>query len=330
MSPRLGLALIPSSVEDAVGLAQEAEHLGFDSLFIPDQTFQRDPFTLLALCAQATDRIRLGLGLTNPYTRHPVQIARAAGVVAELSGGRFMLGFGAGNRPDLLRGFGLEQTQIVMRIREAVTVTRRLLAGETVSHESPTLTVDGVQLEFDPGYEVPIVIGARGAKVLGLAGEIADAVLIESLFTPGGRAWALERIAGQPGVDRDRLPEVMAWQIMSVDGPHGTSEALLRRWATLLIKTSRRDMLDAVGVSDASIQAASQDAGSVTGGAGSDGIDQADIGKVILKGTARQIAARAADLEADGIGQTVGVLMGDAASVRGQMRTLAAEIGLAA
>ena len=85
---QFGVAFIPGfPAEQTIGLAAEAERLGYDYLFLPDQTFHRDPFTLLGLCAHATQTIRLGLGVTNPYSRHPVQIARSAGTVADISDG---------------------------------------------------------------------------------------------------------------------------------------------------------------------------------------------------------------------------------------------------
>src|SRR5438874_11302359 len=107
---RHAIAFIPAmSIRRTVELARRLEERGYDVLFIPDQTFHRDPFVVLALCAEATSRIGLGLAVTNPYTRHPVQIARAAGVLAEISGSRFSLGLGAGNLPRVLRGFGMQQ-----------------------------------------------------------------------------------------------------------------------------------------------------------------------------------------------------------------------------
>src|SRR5687767_15819548 len=108
---RSGVAFIPGMpARDVVALARQAEALGYDDLYLPDQTFHRDPFALLALCAEATERIRLGLAVTNPYTRHPVQIARAAATLAEMSEGRFVLGLGAGNKPRVLAGLGIEPT----------------------------------------------------------------------------------------------------------------------------------------------------------------------------------------------------------------------------
>ncbi|HEX6022418.1 MAG TPA: LLM class flavin-dependent oxidoreductase, partial [Solirubrobacter sp.] len=174
---RLGLAFIPGMPAGAVvDLVCEAERLGYDDVYLPDQTFHRDPWALLALCAEATSRVRLGLALTNPYTRHPIEIARAAGTLADISDGRFVLGLGAGNRDRVLAGHGIEQRKVITRMRESITVIRALLAGETVEHHSETLTVNSVALDFQPPHPVPIFVGTRGPKMLALAGELADGV----------------------------------------------------------------------------------------------------------------------------------------------------------
>jgi 5,10-methylenetetrahydromethanopterin reductase len=176
------------------GLVRLGEELGFDCAWVPDQTFFPDPFVSIAMCAAATERIQLVIGVANPYTRHPVQVARAAATLDDVAPGRIVLGYGAGNRKELLLPLGREQDHITARCREAVIICRRLLRGETLRHRSETLTADGVELEMPPHPDIPIVLAARGPLMLQAAGELADTAVLGALVSPGGLRFALEQV----------------------------------------------------------------------------------------------------------------------------------------
>src|SRR5919109_1211303 len=83
-------------VAELLQVAEEVERLGYRYLWVNDERLERDPFTVLPAIAQRTERIRLGPGVTNPYSRHPALIATAMATLDELSGGRTVLGLGAG------------------------------------------------------------------------------------------------------------------------------------------------------------------------------------------------------------------------------------------
>lgn len=329
---RTGIAFIPGMpVGTVVDLAREAEALGYDDLFIPDQTFHRDPFALLALCAKATSKIRLGLAVTNPYTRHPVQIARAAGLLAELTEGRFLLGLGAGNRPRLLAGMGIRQTHVLARLREAVEVIRRLVAGETVEYESQTLTLRGVHLDFDPSYPVPIALAGRGPRVLSLAGEIADGAMLEGLFTPSALVWGLARVGAGAALAGRSVADVetFAWQaLVLLDDPALAEQPSLRRWAALLIHTTGRDVLAQIGVSEAAIESVEHEI-KARGGVGEpsgDGVGRDDVARLLLVGTPEQLRDRIERLQHGGVSALACVLFGDAAEISRAMRRLAEQV----
>ena len=191
-----GFAFIPHrSASDTIRVVKEGERLGFESAWIPDQTFYSDPFVLLAACAVATQRLVLGLGVTNPYTRHPALTARAAATVDELAGGRFILAFGAGNLPELLAPLGIDRSGAAARLREAVTVSKELLAGETVRHRSKTLVADGVKLLAAARPRLPVYVAARSPGTIAVAGEVADGAILGSLFSEKRLAGAMTRIA---------------------------------------------------------------------------------------------------------------------------------------
>jgi 5,10-methylenetetrahydromethanopterin reductase len=329
---RFGVAFIPGMpARDVVALSRQAEALGYDDLYLPDQTFHRDPFALLALCAEATERIRLGLAITNPYTRHPVQIARAAGALAEIAEGRFVLGLGAGNKPRVLAGHGMEQTAVIPRLREAVDVIRRLLAGETVDHESETLTVRGVHLDFEPGHPVPIVLASRAPGVLSLAGEVADAAMLEGLFTPTALEWALGKVADGAAKASRTLDgvETISWQALFLgDDPDLAEQPAMRRWAALLIHTTRPEVLRQIGVSEDAVRAVAADVAS-RGGVGEpsgDGVTGDDVSKLLLVGTPAQVRDRVEELRERGVSSVACVLFGDADEIATTMRRFAVDV----
>jgi 5,10-methylenetetrahydromethanopterin reductase len=324
---RYGLVFVPEMAPArVVGIAQEAEALGFDTVYVPDQTFHRDPFALLAACAQATETIELGLGLTNPYTRHPVQVARAAGVLGELAEGRFLLGLGAGNRPRLLHGMGMEQTGLVVRLRESIDVIRRLLAGEVVDHDSPTLTLNEVALDYRPAFPVPVYVGTRGPRVLALAGEVADAVIIEGLFTPPALEWAIEQIdAGVAAAQRAR-PPIAAWQMVATGDAGIAATPLSRRWAALLISTTRADTLRTIGVSGEAIRCVAEEKARGAGELQGHGLAPEDVMKMLMVGPPDALRQRIEELEAGGVRDLVALFFGDEDAVRTSMRAFAKDV----
>jgi 5,10-methylenetetrahydromethanopterin reductase len=236
---RFGFGAVPShTIQDSVQLVQLGESLGYDMAWIPDQTFYRDPFVIMTLWAQETKRIRLMLGVTNPYTRHPAQIARAVATIDEISDGRVALGYGAGNRKELLLPLGYEQNLAGPRCREAVLVTKKLLSGEQVHYRSPTLVVDGVTLLTPPRPNLPVYLAGRGPYILEAAGEVADGAIIGGLVSEEGLDYAMQQI--QKGLQK-RAPEFDPPHVISWVSCHITSD----RQAT--IQTLRPNVAHIIG-----------------------------------------------------------------------------------
>ncbi|MGQ0571592.1 MAG: LLM class flavin-dependent oxidoreductase [Armatimonadota bacterium] len=176
---RFSFAHIPADpVESRPEFVAFGEGLGFDGAWIPDQTLFGDPYAVLGACAMTTKRIGLGIGITNPFTRHPVVTVRAAATVDGLSGGRVRLGIGAGNQRELIAPLGLDGSHAATASVELVRVARRLLSGERLSHDGTTLRLHGVQLEFSTRAGLPIYIAGRGPAILRAAGRVADGVVL--------------------------------------------------------------------------------------------------------------------------------------------------------
>jgi alkanesulfonate monooxygenase SsuD/methylene tetrahydromethanopterin reductase-like flavin-dependent oxidoreductase (luciferase family) len=161
---RLGVALRdPLPWHDLVLTAELAERTGYEALFVPEIS-GREAFATLAGLGRATYRITLGTGVVALDTRSPEVIAMGAATVAELAGGRFVLGIGSG-------GTGPGSLD---RVRRGIAFLREVLAGRS-ARPAPDAEV------FEPWLRpdgVEIWLAALGPKMMRLAGEVADGVLL--------------------------------------------------------------------------------------------------------------------------------------------------------
>lgn len=193
---RLGFGQVPTEeYSKHVELIAWAERVGFDSAWVADQTLFRDPYTLLLLAAGVTESMQLGLAVTNPYTRHPTMTARHAAAVAEVSGGRAVLGLGAGNRRELIDPLRLDGGATAARIRETVEIVQQLMTGETLDYRGEHYQVEGIGLDFEPTHPLPVYVAGRGRRVLEVAGAVADGAIVGGLCSAGGIGYAREAIA---------------------------------------------------------------------------------------------------------------------------------------
>jgi 5,10-methylenetetrahydromethanopterin reductase len=161
------------TVDEFVAVARRAEHWGFDQVWVSNDLYLRSAAVLLTAGALATERIGLGVGIMNPYSVHPAEIAMMSATLAEVSGGRFILGLGAGAE-EFLAWAGIPRPRPLAHTREAVTEIRALLTGTRSSGD------DGRSPEAHLRFasrRVPIYLGAMSPRMLALAGELADGVL---------------------------------------------------------------------------------------------------------------------------------------------------------
>ena len=181
-----------------------AEDAGFDIVGIADsQSVYRDVYMCLGLCAAGTRQVRLGPRVINPLTRHPAVAAGAAATLAEMAPGRTMLGIGTGDSAVLNLGL-TPSTQA--RLRAYVETVRGLLAtGRAVWDGRPC------RMTWDGGERIPIYLAASGPRMLRLAGEIADGVIINTGLAPDIVRDSIAEIrAGAESAGR-RLEDVDCW-----------------------------------------------------------------------------------------------------------------------
>ncbi len=174
-------------------LARRAEELGYDALVVPDHlSEQLAPIAALATAAAATTRLRIGSYVFANDFRHPLILAREAATLDLLSGGRLLLGLGAGWRVADYRQLGLPYDPAgtrIERLEEAVGLVKRLLAGEEVSHEGRHYRLEGARIDPLPVQRPhpPIVLGGGGRRMLRLAAREADIVGLLPQFDARGR-----------------------------------------------------------------------------------------------------------------------------------------------
>jgi 5,10-methylenetetrahydromethanopterin reductase len=177
----LGLNLIPeTSTAEVVELARCAEESGYERCRIYDEGLAtRDVHVVSAAVAVATERLLIGPGITNPYTRHPAQSIAALASLDELSGGRAMIGIGAGGSLTL-DPLGIERRRPLTAVEEFIVAARRLLTGEPVDLDGTTITLRSARLGFGR-RDIPIWLAGRGPRILGLGGRLADGVILDFL-----------------------------------------------------------------------------------------------------------------------------------------------------
>lgn len=199
-------------------IAVLAEELGFDQLWVSHDLFWRSAPVLLTAAFASTSRIRLGAGVFNPVSLHPSEIAMVAATLQELSGGRFLLGLGAG-ADRFLEWARMAREPSVPRTRRALVAVRALLAGRVPPGWGP----EG-RLRF-AAPPPPVYVGAMGPRLLGLAGELADGVL-PLLFPPEHFETAAAQVAdGARRTGRDGAALDVAacvWCSVDPDGARAT------------------------------------------------------------------------------------------------------------
>jgi len=174
----LGISLMPHGpVADLVGLARIAENLGCCRCWVYDEGLAtRDVYVAMTAVALATSTIRVGTGITNPYSRHPGTTASAIATVDELSGQRAFVGIGAGGGMTL-GPMGIERRRPVAAVEAMVGALRGLYAGEEVDVESEGFGFRSARLDYGRA-DTEIFLAGRGPRMTDLGGRLADGFVL--------------------------------------------------------------------------------------------------------------------------------------------------------
>jgi 5,10-methylenetetrahydromethanopterin reductase len=191
------------SIREGMSFAQYAEAKGFEAVWQAESRLVREATVPMAAFASVTDRIKVGSGVADVWTRNPARIAATFSTLDDLAPGRVLLGLGAWWDP-LAAKVGITRTRPLQMMREVVTVVRALLANETVTFHGDHVHLSGVELDYvyqdRRPKDVPIYIGATGLKMMELTGEIADGVVLNYLVSPDYNRQAMAALA--TGADR--------------------------------------------------------------------------------------------------------------------------------
>jgi len=185
-------------IRDGMRYAQMAEANGFEAVWQAESRLVREATVPMSAFAAVTDRIKVGSGVVNNWTRNVGLLAATFSTLDDLAPGRVILGIGAWWDP-LARKVGIHRHHELLAMRETVEVARRLLAMERVTFDGEFVHLDDVEIDIVHGdrspKQVPIYIGATGMKMMAMAGEIGDGVVLNYLVGPAYNRDAMAALA---------------------------------------------------------------------------------------------------------------------------------------
>jgi 5,10-methylenetetrahydromethanopterin reductase len=200
-------------IREGMEYARYAEARGFEAVWQAESRLVREATVPMAAYAAVTRRIKVGSGVVNNWTRNVGLLAATFSTLDDLAPGRVILGIGAWWDP-LASKVGIQRTKPLRAMRETVDTVRRLLAMERVTFHGEFVDVTDIELDIVHGErapkDVPIYIGATGMRMMELAGEIADGVVLNYMVGPAYNDAAMEALqagaarVGRTAADVDR------------------------------------------------------------------------------------------------------------------------------
>ena len=185
-------------IRDGIEYARRAEQRGFEAVWQAESRLVREATVPMAAFAASTQAIKIGSGVVNTWTRNTALLAATFVTLDDLAPGRVLLGLGAWWDP-LAAKVGIRRRRPLKCMRETIEACRALFTLEEVSYEGEFVHLDGVRIDVVHGdtsaRRIPILIGATGPKMLELAGELADGVVLNYMVSPGYNVMAMEHIA---------------------------------------------------------------------------------------------------------------------------------------
>ncbi len=236
-----GIGIESAHAKDYVAHAKMAETLGFGTCWVPEDLY-RGAFTLASAIASGTSALRIGMGILNPFVRHPATIAMELGALEEISGGRIVLGIGAGFRMWIEGQLGIHYARPEAAMRETIEIVRALFRGGNVTYKGKVFKISDLNLHFRPPRAiVPAYLGVLGPKNLEMAGRIADGVILSAMTSPAYARYAIDCVrAGAVNAGRKLDDfEVCANLFISISGDERAARDAVKPLIAMMLSFMR-------------------------------------------------------------------------------------------
>lgn len=218
-------------IREGMEHSRNAEEHGFEAVWQAESRLVREATVPMAAFAAVTERIKVGSGVINNWTRNVGLLAATFSTLDDLAPGRILLGIGAWWDP-LASKVGIQRRRPLLAMRETIEVTRRLLAMERVTYHGEFVDVEDIEIDIVHGdrspKDVPIYLGATGMKMMELAGEIADGVVLNYMVSPAYNADAMAALAAGAARAGRTLDDVDRPQLIVCSLDRDRGEALDR------------------------------------------------------------------------------------------------------
>lgn len=212
-----------ASAAQAIDLARKAEReWGYDAAWLAE-TNGAESFALAGALTQATERLEIGTAIVSAFNRTPAILAMGTGTLSQLSGGRFVLGIGSSSKSMMEDWNGVPFELPLSRVRDTVAVIRQALDGEKTDYQGRTLHSKGFRLGAPPVERQKIFLAGLRAKMIGLAGEVGDGLIInfQPLSAMKDIVGAYREGASRAGRDGGRDDVVSRFQVCVTDNVEG-------------------------------------------------------------------------------------------------------------
>lgn len=195
------------NLRDGLDFVRYAEERGFEAVWQAESRLVRDAIVPMAAYAAVTDKIKVGSGVINNWTRNIGLLASTFLTLDDLAPDRIICGIGAWWDP-LAKNVGINRAKPLTAMKETITVMKRLLNMERVTFDGEFVHVNGIELDVVHGRReprnVPIMIGATGDQMMEMTGELADGVVLNYCVPPEYNLKALDLLAaGAKKANRD-------------------------------------------------------------------------------------------------------------------------------
>jgi len=171
------------SIQEMIELAQLADDIGMDSIWMSDHLCFRDSLTTSMALLGTTKKIKVAAAPMSPYSRNPIITAMSIATMEEFAPGRVIASPGTGNAA-ALKEAGMESPHPLQTMREYVEILRHYLNGDTVNFHGKMFQINGAKMGFVPSSPIPMYITAVRSLMLQLGGEIGEGVLLSAGCAP--------------------------------------------------------------------------------------------------------------------------------------------------